>query len=77
MKGAVCLPIGADRQGRPVPHSRVKRLDSHGVRSMRGARAQLVGIRVEITNRSGALSRPLALSYHGAQANRAKRLVQG
>jgi hypothetical protein len=67
----VCLPIGADRQGRLVPRSRVKRLDSHEVRSMRGTRAQLVGMRVEITHRSGAFSRPLALSYHGALANRA------
>jgi hypothetical protein len=38
---------------------------------MRGTRAQLVGMRVEITNRSGAFSRPLASSYHGALANRA------
>lgn len=67
----VCLPIGADRQGRLVPRSRVKRLDSHKIRSMRGARAQLVGMRGEITNPSGAFSRPLALSYHGAPANRA------
>jgi hypothetical protein len=48
----------------------VKRLDSHEVRSMRGARAQIIGMRAEITNRSGAFSRPLALSYHGALANR-------
>jgi hypothetical protein len=36
-RAPVCLPIGADRQGRLVSQSRVKRLDSHEVRSMRAA----------------------------------------
>jgi len=71
MKGAVYLPIGADRQGRPVPHSRMKRLDSR--ESDRCAERELGWSEYgeEITNRSGALSRPLALSYDGALANRA------
>ena len=72
MKGAVYLPIGADRQGRPVPHSR-NEASRQPTESDRCAERELRWSKYgeEITNRSGALSRPLALSYDGALANRA------
>jgi transposase len=47
----------------------VKSLDSRMVRSMLGARAQLVGMRVEVTNQIRVSSRHSASSYQDERAS--------
>lgn len=52
----------------------VKSLGSHAVRSMLGARAQLVGMRVEVSNQISGILKPLALCSDAERARPSKTL---
>jgi transposase len=54
----------------------VKSLDSHAVRSMLGARAQLVGMRVEVSNQIGGILRTFGLVLRRGRGVPFERLVQ-